>query len=232
MIRRFGLLAVGALFGAIAAASVAQFGGGAATAAATDTYRHLNLFGDVFERIRADYVEEPVEVDLIESAINGMLSSLDPHSSYLNPKNFRDMQVQTRGEFGGLGIEVTMENELIKVITPIDDTPAARAGVLAGDMITHLDGEQVLGLTLREAVDKMRGAIKEPIVLTIRREGVKKPLRITVIRDIIRIKAVRFRIEGDIGYLRITQFNEQTTEGLKAGIEAIIKEIPHDKLKG
>ena len=232
MIRKFGLLAAGALFGAIAAGSVAQFDGGSATAAATDTYRQLNLFGDVFERIRADYVEEPAEADLIESAIDGMLSSLDPHSSYLNPKNFRDMQVQTRGEFGGLGIEVTMEKELVKVVSPIDDTPAARAGVLAGDFITHLDGEQVLGLTLREAVDKMRGRVNEPIVLTIRREGVEKPLKIKVIRDIIRIKSVRFRTEGDVGYLRISQFNEQTAEGLKAGIESITKEIADDRLKG
>ena len=232
MIRRFGLIAAGALFGAMAAASVAHLNSGAATAAATDTYRQLNLFGDVFERIRADYVEEPAEADLIESAINGMLSSLDPHSSYLNPKNFRDMQVQTRGEFGGLGIEVTMENELVKVITPIDDTPAARAGVLAGDLITHLDGEQVLGLTLREAVDKMRGRVKEPIVLTIRREGAKKPLEIKIIRDIIQIKSVRFRTEDDVGYLRISQFNEQTTEGLKAAIKAITEKIADDTLKG
>jgi carboxyl-terminal processing protease len=232
MIGKFNLLFAGAILGAVAAGSVAQFSGGAATAAATDTYRQLNLFGDVFERIRADYVEEPAEADLIESAIDGMLSSLDPHSSYLNPKNFRDMQVQTRGEFGGLGIEVTMEDELVKVVTPIDDTPAARAGVLAGDLITHLDGEQVLGLTLREAVDKMRGRVNEPILLTIRREGVEKPLEIKVVRDIIRIKAVRFRTEEDIGYLRITQFNEQTADGLKAGIEAITKKIADDKLKG
>jgi len=232
MIRRIGLLAAGALFGAVVAGSVAQLESGAASAAASDTYRQLNLFGDVFERIRADYVEEPAEADLIEAAIEGMLSSLDPHSSYLNPKNFRDMQVQTRGEFGGLGIEVTMEKELVKVVSPIDDTPAARAGVLAGDLITHLDGEEVLGMTLRQAVDKMRGRVNEPIVLTIRREGVEKPIEIKVVRDIIRIKSVRFRSEDDVGYLRITQFNEQTSEGLKAGIEAITKEIADDKLKG
>ncbi len=232
MIGRFGLLAAGALFGALTAVSVAQFDGGGATAAAADTYRQLNLFGDVFERIRADYVEEPEEAELIESAIDGMLSSLDPHSSYLNPKNFRDMQVQTRGEFGGLGIEVTMENGLVKVVSPIDDTPAARAGVQAGDLITHLDGEPVLGMTLREAVDKMRGPVDAPIVLTIRREGVEKPLDIKVVRDIIRIKSVRHRVDDDVGYLRITQFNEQTADGLKAAIEAIAKEIPGDKLKG
>jgi carboxyl-terminal processing protease len=232
MIKKFNLLLAGAILGAVAAGNLTQFDEGVATAAATDTYRQLNLFGDVFERIRADYVEEPAEADLIESAIDGMLSSLDPHSSYLNPKSFRDMQVQTRGEFGGLGIEVTMEKELVKVVSPIDDTPAARAGVLAGDLITHLDGDQVLGMTLRQAVDKMRGRVNEPILLTIRREGVEKPLEIKVVRDIIRIKSVRFRIEDDVGYLRITQFNEKTADGLKAGIEAITKGVADDTLKG
>src|SRR5688572_18055896 len=164
MMRRFGLLAAGAVFGALATGGVAQIGGvGGATAAATDTYRQLNLFGDVFERIRADYVEEPDDGKLIESAINGMLSALDPHSSYLNAKDYQDMQVQTRGEFFGLGIEVTMENELIKVISPIDDTPAAKAGILAGDIVSQLDGEQVQGLTLREAVEKMRGPANSSI---------------------------------------------------------------------
>ena len=190
-----------------------------------EVFKQLELFGTVFDRARSDYVEDVDVEKLIENAINGMLASLDPHSSYLNKKTFRDMQVQTRGEFGGLGIEVTMENELVKVVSPIDDTPAARAGVLAGDLITHLDGEQVLGLTLRQAVDKMRGRVNEPIVLTIRREGADKPIEIKVVRDIIRIKSVRFRTEDDVGYLRISQFNEQTADGLKAGIEAITKEI-------
>src|SRR4051794_37102034 len=173
MMRRFAFLAAGAVFGALVTGGVAQFGGASgATAAATDTYKQLNLFGDVFERIRADYVEQPDDAKLIEAAINGMLSSLDPHSSYLNAKDFQDMQVQTRGEFYGLGIEVTMENELIKVISPIDDPPAAKAGVLAGDIITQLDGDQVQGLTLRDAVEKMRGPANSTIVLTIVRAGV------------------------------------------------------------
>jgi carboxyl-terminal processing protease len=233
MMRRFALLAAGAVFGALATGGVAQIGGvGGATAAATDTYRQLNLFGDVFERIRADYVEEPDDGKLIESAINGMLSALDPHSSYLNAKDYQDMQVQTRGEFFGLGIEVTMENELIKVISPIDDTPAAKAGILAGDVVTHLDGEQVQGLTLRDAVEKMRGPANSSIVLTILREGVDEPLKITVVRDVIRVQSVKSRIEDDIGYLRIASFSEQTTEGLEKAIEQLRKDIPDEKFKG
>jgi carboxyl-terminal processing protease len=233
MMRKFALLAAGALAGAVATGSVAQFGGaGGATAAATDTYRQLNLFGDVFERIRADYVEEPDDAKLIESAVNGMLSSLDPHSSFLNAKDYQDMQVQTRGEFFGLGIEVTMENELIKVISPIDDTPAAKAGVMAGDIITHLDGEQVQGLTLREAVEKMRGPANSSITLTIMREGVDEPLKITVIRDVIRVQSVKHRVEDDIGYIRVASFSEQTLEGLEKAIDKIEAAIPAEKLKG
>jgi len=234
MMRRFALLAAGAAFGALATGGIAQIGGvGGATAAATDTYRQLNLFGDVFERIRSDYVEEPNDGELIESAINGMLSSLDPHSSYLNAKDYQDMQVQTRGEFFGLGIEVTMENELIKVISPIDDTPAARAGILAGDVITHLDGEQVQGLTLRQAVEKMRGPANSSIVLTVMREGVAEPLKITVVRDVIRVQSVRHRIENDdVGYIRIASFSEQTMEGLEKAIDDIEAKIPEEKFKG
>jgi len=204
-----------------------------ATAAATDTYRQLNLFGDVFERIRSDYVEEPDDGKLIEAAINGMLSSLDPHSSYLNAKDYQDMQVQTRGEFFGLGIEVTMEDELIKVISPIDDTPAFKAGILAGDLITQLDGEDVRGLTLREAVEKMRGPANSSIVLTVVREGAEKPLKITVVRDVIRVQSVKSRQEGeDIGYVRIASFSEQTMEGLEKAIDKIEADIPADRLKG
>ncbi len=233
MMRRFALLAAGAFFGALVTGSVTQFGGvGGATAAATDTYRQLNLFGDVFERIRSDYVEEPDDAKLIESAVNGMLSSLDPHSSYLNAKDYQDMQVQTRGEFFGLGIEVTMENELIKVISPIDDTPADKAGILAGDLITQLDGEEVRGLTLRDAVEKMRGPANSSIVLTVVREGEEKPLKITVVRDVIRVQSVKHRVEGDIGYLRIASFSEQTMEGLEKAIDKIEAEIPADELKG
>jgi carboxyl-terminal processing protease len=229
--RRFALLAAGACAGALAAGGIAQFGA-PATAAAPDTYRQLNLFGDVFERIRADYVEEPDDAKLVEAAVNGMLSSLDPHSSFLNAKDYQDMQVQTRGEFFGLGIEVTMENELIKVISPIDDTPAAKAGVLAGDIITQLDGEQVRGLTLREAVEKMRGPANSSITLTIIREGVEEPVKVTVVRDVIRVQSVKHRVEGDIGYLRVASFSEQTMEGLEKAIDQIKKEIPADKLRG
>jgi carboxyl-terminal processing protease len=233
MMRRFTLLAAGAVLGAVVMGGVAQFGGiGGATAAATDTYRQLNLFGDVFERIRSDYVEEPDDAKLIEAAINGMLSSLDPHSSYLNAKDYQDMQVQTRGEFYGLGIEVTMENELIKVISPIDDTPAFKAGVLAGDLITELDGESVQGLTLRDAVEKMRGPANSSITLTIVREGVEQPLKITVVRDVIRVQSVKERVENDVGYIRISSFSEQTMEGLEKAIDTIDSQVPEDQLKG
>lgn len=235
MIRKLSLLAAGASLGAIV--TFAGMGGhlpilSPAIAAGADTYRQLNLFGDVFERIRADYVEEPDEGALIEAAVNGMLTSLDPHSSYMNAKNFQDMQVQTKGEFGGLGIEVTMEDGLVKVVTPIDDTPASKAGVQAGDLITALDGEQVQGLTLQEAVDKMRGPVNTPIMLTVQRKGQEKPIDIKVTRDVIRIQSVRSRVEGDVGYVRITQFTEQTFEGLKNAIDKIEKDVPADKLKG
>src|ERR1043165_1251495 len=184
--------------------------GAGARAPAADTYRQLNLLGDVFERVRADYVEKPDDSKLIEQAINGMLNGLDPHSSYMDPKNFRDMQVQTRGEFGGLGIEVTMEDGLVKVVTPIDETPAAKAGVMANDVITQLDGEQVQGLTLNQAVEKMRGPVNTKIKLTIRRRGQKKPIEVSITRDIIRVRSVRSRVEGDdVGFIRISQFNEQ-----------------------
>ena len=206
--------------------------GSTAKAAAADTYRQLNLFGDVFERVRADYVEKPDDGKLIESAINGMLAGLDPHSSYMEPKAFRDMQVQTRGEFGGLGIEVTMEDGLIKVVAPIDDTPAAKAGVMANDIITKLDDEQVQGLTLNQAVEKMRGPVNTKIKLTIMRKGQDKPTEVSITRDIIRVRAVRSRVEDDIGYIRVSQFNEQTTENLKKAITDLQNQIPADKLKG
>src|SRR5213596_745741 len=188
-------------------------GARAQAAAAADTYRQLNLFGDVFERVRADYVEKPDDGKLIESAINGMLNALDPHSSYMDAKSFRDMQVQTRGEFGGLGIEVTMEDGLVKVVAPIDDTPAAKAGVMAGDIITHLDDEAVQGLTLNQAVEKMRGPVNTKIKLKIMRKGQDKPVEVSITRDIIRVRYVRARVESDnIAYIRVTTFNEQTTE--------------------
>jgi carboxyl-terminal processing protease len=206
--------------------------GSSAKAAAADTYRQLNLFGDVFERVRADYVERPDDAKLVESAINGMLAGLDPHSSYMEPKAFRDMQVQTRGEFGGLGIEVTMEDGLIKVVAPIDDTPAAKAGVMANDIITKLDDEQVQGLTLNQAVEKMRGPVNTKIKLTIMRKGQTKPVEVTIARDIIRVRAVRSRVEEDVGYIRVTQFNEQTTENLKKALVELQGKIPADKLRG
>ena len=185
-----------------------------AQAASSETYRQLNLFGDVFERVRSDYVEEVSDKELIESAINGMLVALDPHSSYLNRESFENMRIETKGEFGGLGIEVTMENGLVKVVSPIDDTPAAQAGVKARDLITHLDGEQVLGLTLSEAVERMRGLVGTDIVLTIRREGVEQPIETRIRRAIIKIQSVRSRIEENVAYIRITKFNEQAEVGV------------------
>jgi carboxyl-terminal processing protease len=193
-----------------------------ASAANSDTYKQLNLFGDVFDRVRADYVEVPEDEMLIENAINGMLAGLDPHSSYMNAKRFQEMQVQTRGEFGGLGIEVTMENGIVKVISPIDDTPAAKAGILANDLIVEIDGQQVQGLTLEQAVDKMRGKVNTPITLSIVREGKTEPFEVKLIRDLIRLKAVKFELDGnDVGYIRISSFSEQTQEGLDAALTQI-----------
>ena len=200
-------------------------------AESSDTYRQLNLFGDVFELIREEYVDEVDDSQIIEAAINGMLSSLDPHSSYMNPKSFEDMQVQTRGEFGGLGIEVTLQNGLVKVISPIDDTPASKAGIQAGDYITQLDGEAVLGLTLQQAVEKMRGDVGTDITLTIAREGEESTFDVTLTRAVVTIKSVRARLEGDIDYLRITAFNEQTERELKAAM-AEAKEKKGDNIKG
>lgn len=195
-----------------------------ATTQSTELYRHLDLFGDVLERVRSDYVEKPEDGQLIESAINGMLSSLDPHSAYLSPKHFRDMQVQTRGEFGGLGIEVTMENGVIKVVSPIDETPAARAGLQSNDLITHLDNEQIVGLTLEQAVEKMRGPVGTPIKLTIVRKGRDDPFDVDIKRDVIRINAIRARLEGDVGYVKISTFNEQTHANLVKQVEAVKKQ--------
>ncbi len=236
MMRKVLSLLLGAVLGAglgTLATRTPVFPAGMARAAASDTYRNLNLFGDVFEKIRADYVEKPDEQKLVEAAINGMLSSLDPHSSYMDAKSFRDMQVQTRGEFGGLGIEVTQEDGLIKVITPIDDTPASRAGILSGDIISAIDGENVQGLSLNQAVDKMRGAPDTSVVLKILRGSNKDPQDIKLTRAVIQIKSVRERQEGDdIGYIRITQFNDQTREGVQKAIQKFQNDIPAVKLKG
>jgi carboxyl-terminal processing protease len=200
------------------------------TANNSDTYEQLRLFGDVFERVRSDYVEETTDEQLIENAINGMLTSLDPHSSYLNAKNFEDMQVQTKGEFGGLGIEVTMENGVVKVVSPIDDTPAARAGIQPGDFIIELDGQAVMGLTLNQAVDKMRGPINSNIELTIQR-GDQEPFKVKLARAVIKIQSVRARLEGDIAYLRVTSFSEQTDSGLESNFKKL-KDQANGKLAG
>ncbi len=194
----------------------------------SETYRQLDLFGDVFERIHTDYVTEVEDAPLIEAAINGMLQSLDPHSGYLNPDTFRAVQVQTRGEFGGLGIEVTMEGGVVKVVAPIDDTPAAKAGIKAGDLITHLDGEPILGLALDQAVDKMRGPVNTQLRLTVVRESEDAPLEFTITRDIITAQSVRWRTEGDIGYIRITTFNEQTESGLEQALSELTDDIGQD----
>src|SRR5262245_21429762 len=202
-----------------------------ATAGNSEIYRHLDLFGDVLERVRSDYVEAPDDSQLIESAINGMLAGLDPHSTYLNPKNFRDMQVQTRGEFGGLGIEVTMEDGVVKVVAPIENTPAEKAGLLTGDLITHLDGTSIQGLTLEQAVEKMRGPVDTPITLTVVRPNTD-PFDVKLTRDIIRINPVRANMEGDdIIYLRIKTFSEQTYDELNSAIQKYKKEAG-SKLKG
>jgi len=204
---------------------------GAATSNSTETYKQLNLFGEVFERVRAEYVDDVSDDSLVESAINGMLTSLDPHSNYLNTKNFNDMKVQTRGEFGGLGIEVSMENGMVKVVSPIDDTPAAHAGLKPGDLITHLDGDPVQGMTLPEAVEKMRGPVSSEIKLTIRREG-KDPFDVKLVRATIKIQSVRSHLEGDnIAYVRITTFNEQTDVGLNNAMKNL-KQQAGGKLLG
>src|SRR5919201_2002084 len=236
MMRKTPLILLGAAAGAALTLLATQprlalIGASARAAAGADTYRQLNLFGDVFERVRADYVEKPDDGKLIESAINGMLAGLDPHSSYMDSKSFRDMQVQTRGEFGGLGIEVTMEDGLIKVVAPIDDTPASKAGIMANEIITHLDDEPVQGLTLNQAVEKMRGPENSYIKLKIMRKGQENLLEVTIIRARIQVRSVRSRLEGDdVGFIRVTQFSEQTTADLKKAITDLSTQAG-DKLK-
>jgi carboxyl-terminal processing protease len=236
MMRKTTLVLLSAAAGAACTLLVTQprvtLIGSSARAAASDTYRQLNLFGDVFERVRSDYVEKPDDGKLVESAISGMLAGLDPHSSFMDAKSFRDMTVQTRGEFGGLGIEVTMEDGLVKVISPIDETPASKAGIQANDLIVNLDDEPVQGLTLNQAVEKMRGPVNTKIKLKIIRKGQDKPIDVTLTRENIHVRSVRARTEGgDVGYIRITTFNEQTTEGLKKEI-ANQQNALGDKLKG
>ena len=201
--------------------------------AGSDTYSQLNLFGEVFERIRSDYVEKPDDSRLMEAAISGMVTALDPHSRYMSEKAWREMQEITHGEFGGLGIEVTPQDGLIKVVAPMDDTPAARAGIMSGDLITHVNDEAILGLSLEQAVKKMKGPANTTIRLKIKREGTAQPIDVSIKREIIRARPVRYHTEsGDIGYVRITTFNEQTTDGLKKAIAAISKQIPAEKLAG
>jgi carboxyl-terminal processing protease len=209
------------------------FLGSGAKAASSDAYGQLSLFGEVFERVRADYVEKPDDGKLVELAINGMLAGLDPHSSYMDLSGLRDLQVQTHGEFGGIGIEVTMEEGLVKVVAPIDDTPAARAGIMAGDIIIKIGNEQVQGLALNQAVEKMRGPVNAEIKLTIMRTGQDKPIDVTIVREVIRVQSVRSHTEGDdVGYIRITQFNDQTTDGLKKAISNLTSQLGADKIKG
>src|SRR5256714_5915716 len=225
--------------GLIAAAAATVFlvtldqdvGAAPATSNSPETYKQLNLFGDVFELVRSNYVDDVTDDTLVEGAINGMLTALDPHSNYLNAKNFNDMKVQTRGEFGGLGIEVSMENGLVKVVSPIDDTPAANAGLKPGDLITHLEGQPVQGLTLPEAVEKMRGPINSDITLTIRREG-REAFDVKLTRANIKIQSVRSHIEGNnIAYIRVTSFNEQTDVGLNNAMKNL-KQHANNKLIG
>jgi len=225
--------------GLIAAAAATVFlvtldqdvGAAPATSNSPETYKQLNLFGDVFELVRGNYVDDVTDDTLVEGAINGMLTALDPHSNYLNAKNFNDMKVQTRGEFGGLGIEVSMENGLVKVVSPIDDTPAANAGLKPGDLITHLEGQPVQGLTLPEAVEKMRGPINSDITLTIRREG-REAFDVKLTRANIKIQSVRSHIEGNnIAYIRVTSFNEQTDVGLNNAMKNL-KQQANNKLIG
>jgi carboxyl-terminal processing protease len=205
----------------------------AKAAAATDTYSQLNLFGDVFERIRSGYVEKPDDSKLVEGAINGMIASLDPHSRYMNEKAWRDMQETTSGEFGGLGMEVMMEEGLVKVVAPMDETPAAKAGILSGDLITSIDDVAIQGLTLEQAVAKMKGPINTKARLKVMRKGAEQPIDIAIVREIIRIRTVRYHSEGgDIGYIRISTFNEQTTDGLRKAITELSKQIPPEKLAG
>lgn len=191
----------------------------------SDTYKQLDLFADVFERVRSEYVEQVSDQQLIEAAINGMLTSLDPHSSFMDKKNFADMRVQTRGEFGGLGIEVTQENGVVKVVSPIDDTPAFRAGVQPGDFITHLNDEPIVGLSLNEAVEKMRGPVGSEIKVTLRRQNVAEPINVSLARAVIKVQSVRYRVEDNVGYIRISGFNEQTQPGLDKAIKAIQEKL-------
>ena len=231
---RYGLM-VGTAFvaGAALGPSLGSLGNAfAQDSSRTDMYQMLKVFGDVMQRVRAEYVDPVDDKDLIENAINGMLTGLDPHSSYMNAKAFKDMQIQTKGEFGGLGIEVNEDKGVIKVVSPIDDTPAARAGIKPGDIITALDGKTLIGMTLNDAVDRMRGPPNSKIVLTIKRQNIDKPIEVSLIRETIHIQVVKSRMEpNDIGYVRLTQFTEQADAGIKQAVKAL-KQQNGGKLRG
>jgi carboxyl-terminal processing protease len=236
--RKNSLFVLGAAAGAcltllVSGPQSSQWSATAKADADNETYSRLNLFGEVFERVKADYVEKPDDTKLIEGAITGMVTSLDPHSRYMNDKAWRDMQETTHGEFGGLGIEVTMENGLVKVVSPMDDTPAAKAGIMSGDVITQIDNDAVQGLTLEQAVNKMKGPVNTKTRLKIVRKGVEQPIDVTIVREIIRVRPVTYHTDGgDIGYIRIASFNEQTTDGLHKAIADVLKQIAPDKLAG
>ena len=224
--KKFALAALGgSLVGVLIATQIAAPLAAQETNAKSTVYQQLNLFGDIFERIRAQYVEEVQPADLIEAAINGMLTSLDPHSSYMPPREFTEMREQTRGEFGGLGIEVTQQDGFVKVVSPIDGTPAAQAGIQAGDFITHVNSESVMGLTLNQAVEMMRGPVGSEIVITVVREGVQDPIEVSIIRDTIKLTAVKGRVLGKTVVLRITTFNEQTYSNLEDSLKKGIEEV-------
>ncbi|MEI9996357.1 MAG: S41 family peptidase [Rhizomicrobium sp.] len=224
--KRFAYAGLGVVSGFIVALGVLPAAHGAGDAS---IYRPLNLFGDAFERVRANYVRPVDENELIDAAIQGMVSSLDPHSSYMDAKAFADMQIQTKGSFGGIGIEVTMENGLVKVISPIDNTPAAKAGIKAGDYIAAINGGSVQGLNLNDAIDKMRGAVGTKITLTILRTGdktaPKKPFDVTLMRAVVAVDEVRWHREGDVGYIRMPGFNENTASGLESAVRDLKKQI-------
>jgi carboxyl-terminal processing protease len=223
------------LLGAAAAVMLSQLVAQplASAAANSETYSQLNLLGEVFERLRNEHVAKPDDSKLIEGAINGMLESLDPHSRYMNEKTWRGMQERTRGEFGGLGIEITTHDDAIQVIAPMDDTPAARAGIMAGDLITHVDDHALRGLTLEQAVERMKGPVNTKVRLKIIRKGVAQPIDVSVTREVIRVKSVRSRPDGDdIGYIHISTFSEQTTDELRKAVDDIARQISAEKLAG
>jgi carboxyl-terminal processing protease len=224
--KRLGYVALGTGLGIVTAVGLLPQAQGANNA---NIYKQFDLFSDAYERVRENYVRPVQDEELMSGAIEGMVSSLDPHSSYMDPKAYADMQVTTKGEFGGVGIEVTMEDGLIKVISPIDDTPAAKAGIKTGDFIAAINGDSIQGLGLNDAVDKMRGPAGSKITLTVLRQGEKKPLDIALVRAVIRVESVKFHKEGDIGYIRITSFTEETGRGLDKAIKELKKQIPQIK---